>query len=75
MKSVCTASLEEGHKHGVVRTPQEEGEALGREEVRLHPDQYPHLHRHHHNHEHDHHMCEALGRGYVKLHHFQFHIG
>ena len=35
VKSVCTASLEEGHKHGVVRTPQEEGEALGREEVSL----------------------------------------
>ena len=33
VKSVCTASLEEGHKHGVVRTPQEEGEALDREEV------------------------------------------
>ena len=25
--------VEEEHKHGVVRTPQEEGEALGREEV------------------------------------------
>ena len=35
VKSVCTASLEEGHKHGVVRTPQEEGEALDREEVGL----------------------------------------
>jgi len=37
VKSVCTASLEEGHKHGVVRTPQEEGEALGREEIELEP--------------------------------------
>ena len=34
MKDVCSATLEEGHKHGIVRTPQEEGEALGREEVK-----------------------------------------
>ena len=31
---MCSATLEEGHKHGIVRTPQEEGEALGREEVK-----------------------------------------
>ena len=34
VKDVCSATLEEGHKHGIVRTPQEEGEALGREEVK-----------------------------------------
>jgi len=37
VKDVCSATLEEGHKHGIVRTPQEEGEALGREEVELEP--------------------------------------